>query len=97
MEEVATNVLATVGHKVYLHKAWALVIPVCEGAYGDLMLEERTGMGSGAAANTLLPPYGTQQPIRRGNAQRQELLSRCLLYTSPSPRDLSTSRMPSSA
>ena len=26
-----------------------------------------------------------------------ELFSRCLLYTSPSPRDLSTSRMPSSA
>ena len=25
------------------------------------------------------------------------LLSNCLLYTSPSPRDLSTSRMPSSA
>ena len=24
-------------------------------------------------------------------------ISRCLLYTSPSPRDLSTSRMPSSA
>ena len=26
-----------------------------------------------------------------------EALSACLLYTSPSPRDLSTSRMPSSA
>ena len=26
-----------------------------------------------------------------------ELSDRCLLYTSPSPRDLSTSRMPSSA
>ena len=26
-----------------------------------------------------------------------EQLIRCLLYTSPSPRDLSTSRMPSSA
>ena len=26
-----------------------------------------------------------------------ELLNYCLLYTSPSPRDLSTSRMPSSA
>ena len=26
-----------------------------------------------------------------------ETLNRCLLYTSPSPRDLSTSRMPSSA
>ena len=33
-------------------------------------------------------------------AEIQELFSRnefCLLYTSPSPRDLSTSRMPSSA
>ena len=28
---------------------------------------------------------------------RQELSMHCLLYTSPSPRDLSTSRMPSSA
>ena len=27
----------------------------------------------------------------------QEVLQACLLYTSPSPRDLSTSRMPSSA
>ena len=27
----------------------------------------------------------------------QRLLDDCLLYTSPSPRDLSTSRMPSSA
>ena len=27
----------------------------------------------------------------------QEAVRRCLLYTSPSPRDLSTSRMPSSA
>ena len=26
-----------------------------------------------------------------------EIMSSCLLYTSPSPRDLSTSRMPSSA
>ena len=29
--------------------------------------------------------------------QLNELIERCLLYTSPSPRDLSTSRMPSSA
>ena len=28
---------------------------------------------------------------------RPEFINRCLLYTSPSPRDLSTSRMPSSA
>ena len=34
------------------------------------------------------------------NPEKRELdalLSTCLLYTSPSPRDLSTSRMPSSA
>ena len=30
-------------------------------------------------------------------ARAAELLEGCLLYTSPSPRDLSTSRMPSSA
>ena len=31
------------------------------------------------------------------NAAKRCALSICLLYTSPSPRDLSTSRMPSSA
>ena len=30
-------------------------------------------------------------------AENEEMLKSCLLYTSPSPRDLSTSRMPSSA
>ena len=34
-------------------------------------------------------------PIR--NIAEFERMSGCLLYTSPSPRDLSTSRMPSSA
>ena len=32
--------------------------------------------------------------IKEGERER---VQRCLLYTSPSPRDLSTSRMPSSA
>ena len=35
--------------------------------------------------------------IFRSNESGQILLPICLLYTSPSPRDLSTSRMPSSA
>ena len=35
---------------------------------------------------------GALQPVLLGQA-----VSVCLLYTSPSPRDLSTSRMPSSA
>ena len=34
---------------------------------------------------------------RIGVSDQQELDQVCLLYTSPSPRDLSTSRMPSSA
>ena len=32
-----------------------------------------------------------------GNGTKVYLIKGCLLYTSPSPRDLSTSRMPSSA
>ena len=32
-----------------------------------------------------------------GNDIELEYVDACLLYTSPSPRDLSTSRMPSSA
>ena len=31
------------------------------------------------------------------SVQQSNLIKDCLLYTSPSPRDLSTSRMPSSA
>ena len=33
----------------------------------------------------------------KGLLKKNNLLITCLLYTSPSPRDLSTSRMPSSA
>ena len=35
--------------------------------------------------------------IEENNLKDTELNEACLLYTSPSPRDLSTSRMPSSA
>ena len=34
---------------------------------------------------------------KRAHSEVAQLLETCLLYTSPSPRDLSTSRMPSSA
>ena len=39
-------------------------------------------------------PFGTRVKITNLNNDRSCV---CLLYTSPSPRDLSTSRMPSSA
>ena len=35
--------------------------------------------------------------LGRNGAGKTTLMRTCLLYTSPSPRDLSTSRMPSSA
>ena len=36
-------------------------------------------------------------PDHNVSTQRGKMMDICLLYTSPSPRDLSTSRMPSSA
>ena len=39
----------------------------------------------------------SQQAWQEWQAQQTMLINDCLLYTSPSPRDLSTSRMPSSA
>ena len=49
--------------------------------------------------------YGRFEGVIRGNIEKLDAesavlegkLQDCLLYTSPSPRDLSTSRMPSSA
>ena len=61
---------------------------------GDFIYEYQTG------------GYGYTEEVGRGHQPDHEILelsdyrirySYCLLYTSPSPRDLSTSRMPSSA
>ena len=41
--------------------------------------------------------YEDNDMMSNGAYPNQTLLKDCLLYTSPSPRDLSTSRMPSSA
>ena len=45
-------------------------------------------------AEDLASPVSDDEDIPEG---LDDLLNNCLLYTSPSPRDLSTSRMPSSA
>ena len=39
----------------------------------------------------------TDKVVNIYSARKEALILPCLLYTSPSPRDLSTSRMPSSA
>ena len=41
--------------------------------------------------------YALWQNILNHNPNNPKWFNSCLLYTSPSPRDLSTSRMPSSA
>ena len=51
---------------------------------------------------TVSVPYGVNNLQRLSKLLKEEVLVllyiwTCLLYTSPSPRDLSTSRMPSSA
>ena len=42
-------------------------------------------------------PLSAAEEETRSLREKLDLSTACLLYTSPSPRDLSTSRMPSSA
>ena len=59
----------------------------------DISLFVRTGETSAIGISV----YPTEQDRQNADKLRNESASTCLLYTSPSPRDLSTSRMPSSA
>ena len=52
--------------------------------------------GSSVVFNSISPSHGTDRFFRRIFGLHMNYRT-CLLYTSPSPRDLSTSRMPSSA
>ena len=60
---------------------------------GDVYLSSRGGFGQYLRRSQTLPDYGERLSL----AETEDIIKHCLLYTSPSPRDLSTSRMPSSA
>ena len=62
----------------------------------------RPGAGGGWSANEISTPVdggviGTETQFARGGQGCAGQLRNCLLYTSPSPRDATLSRMPSSA
>ena len=62
--------------------------------FSDALSGGGSGLSLGQVANSLYAPIVDQAT---NDGAQIIYLSHCLLYTSPSPRDLSTSRMPSSA
>ena len=61
-------------------------------------VHEYTGLHDWAESTGVELPEPEPEAVDPADAaERIERLWACLLYTSPSPRDLSTSRMPSSA
>ena len=73
---------------------------ILSGDFLQLPPVDKDGSRKSLATNADLDMDDTYEPeltnktLKRRTAKRAET---CLLYTSPSPRDLSTSRMPSSA
>ena len=61
-----------------------------EGASSDVTIKDKAP----AVTATDKAPPDDARPVKPTIVERDPF---CLLYTSPSPRDLSTSRMPSSA
>ena len=89
-------------------EAMASGLPVCAsrtGGLADSVVHEQTGLlfpsGDARALAAALKRLLDDAPARRamGEAGRERVraLYTCLLYTSPSPRDRTRSRMPSSA
>ena len=62
----------------------------CKNAGNRLVLEVAQHLGESSVRTIAMD---STEGLKRGD----DVTDTCLLYTSPSPRDLSTSRMPSSA
>ena len=71
----------------------ALVLAACSGAGGPVTSDAEAAVDDGGE----LAVNSESAPLTQGQLRSLAEALACLLYTSPSPRDLSTSRMPSSA
>ena len=60
---------------------------------GDETEDDASSIGDVTVVNEIYNEFGPDKP----SDSEHRIIAICLLYTSPSPRDLSTSRMPSSA
>ena len=90
--EGTSSYIATEDLKVAVNAAITLERPIIvkgEPGTGKTMLAHEVAQSLGAEIITW--------HIKSTTKAQQGLYEYCLLYTSPSPRDLSTSRMPSSA
>ena len=79
-----------------LDKVHKMVEEACEGL-GSGVSASQVEMNSGLQFYDLIETKDIQEILIRSASDLIDLDHYCLLYTSPSPRDLSTSRMPSSA
>ena len=62
------------------------------------LIGDFTGMiGDPSGKNATRPALSPEEITQNALTYKEQVFKICLLYTSPSPRDLSTSRMPSSA
>ena len=68
-----------------------------EGDQAEPVLEVCYGRGLDGRQIEYYQPVSAPRPVDLSPTQHYSMEDSCLLYTSPSPRDLSTSRMPSSA
>ena len=108
MKDSVTKPVATAGFFIFTVLI-SLSGPVRSQGYIDLEAErEAARQQAGAAQDAGVEVYTAEggssglAPVADGgiqpySGQTTTVVPICLLYTSPSPRDLSTSRMPSSA
>ena len=89
--------LITYGHSVTIETGAAAGIGLSDEAYKKVGASISNSAESILADSEMIIKVKEPQPHECKQLGEGQLLFTCLLYTSPSPRDLSTSRMPSSA